>query len=559
MSDIDEILSVTLQVENSGVAREPFGLAMIVSHNAAYSERIRYYGSDSDVAVDFADPTGPEALAAATLFSQNPHPARVAIGRATLAVTMKYALSPQQVAANHVYAISVAGQGVTPTDISYKTGTSKSLALGGLITHMNTVVESTDTYPTPTLQFVHGAVAEAGTITDVAGVVTVTFDTTVSLPSDIEALLATATSIRIRSANSLSNTALTTAADEFTATPLAVATATNDEITSNLVVLLNAVVGKNFTATQQGSSGSHTIQVLGNATGNWFSIAVADPLSLKNALTHTGDPTADLTAIELASAADDWYTIITLYNSQTYVLATAAYAEANGKTYFPAVPETEVLNATTTGNADTLDKLNGHGYTRTLGQYHPVPAEFEDAALVGRVLSLNPGLWTAAYKSLVGPVPVLISGTQKTNLKAKRANYYTIRKGRSMTLYGTVGSTVYGFIDTVVGLDFFVDDIQSSALGVFVGEDKVGYDDADIAQITTAIYGAISRAYGDDHKIISKGTPGSLTDPIPSFTFPKVADIDPSQRALRNIPDGVLVCRLLGAAQSAAMRLVVTF
>lgn len=557
MSEIDEIISVTVQVEDTGVAREGFGLAMVLSHNATFPERIRYYDDQAGVLGDWASDS-PEAVQTGILFSQQPHPPQVAIGRATTSITMKYALAAQEVAANHVYSLDVAGQGVTPTNVLYKTGTSFSLDLSTKTTHLNTVVEAISQTIAPSLVISGGAGTKAGTISESGTTTTITLDTTVSQVSDLEALFASSTLMRVRSPGTQANT-FVTGSDAFTITPLAVATVSNDEIMSNLNAKLNAVAGKNYTSSLQGAAGSQTIQVLGTAPGNYFSVSVEDALSLKNAMTHTGDPSADLAAIDLASTANPFYALLTIYNAQAYVLAAAAYCEANDKIYICDVPETDVLNATSTGNADTMDKLKGHGYTRTLGNYHPVPNEALSSALTGRLIALNPGLWTAAFKSLIGPSPIAINATQRTNLKAKRCNYYTTRKGRAVTLYGMVGSTVYGFLDTVVGLDYFLDDVQSSAFGVFAGTDKVAYDDADIAQIASAIRGAISRAMGDDHKIISRGTPGNLTDPIPSIEFPAVADIDPSIRSLREVPDGVLTCRLLGAAQSVAMRAVITF
>lgn len=557
MSDLDTIVNVQVQITNTGVAKAGFGLDMVLSHNATFPERIRYYNQYADaVPTDFAADS-PEGLAIAAILAQDTHPTQVAVGRATLSVTMRYAMAVLAVTAARTYGINVVGQGVTATATSYKTGTSKSLDLATKTTHVNTVVEAVNNAITPTLQFVADAVAKPGTITDVAGVVTVHYDPTVSQVSDVEALIATATSIRIRTPSTAPTTILTTPADVFAVTPLAVAAVTNDEIASNVRAMLNAVVGKNYLATLTGAAGAQTVVITGSAPGNWFSLEVTDVTALSNKMTHTGDPTADLAAIALV-ADPAFYCVHTLYNSSSYVTNTGTWCEANGKEYIVDVPETDAIS-TGAGNGDTLDLLFQTGNKRTLYNYYPSPAKMMSAALAGRLLSLNPGRWSAAFKSLNGPSKVSLTATQMNNLIARRANTYVRRGNRNVTLFGTVANTSYGFLDVVTGLDFLIDDIQTSVFGVLAGIDKVSYTDEDIELIAAAIRGCIARATSDEHKILSRGTPGSATDPVPTIVFPAVADIDPATRATRQLPNGVLVGRLQGAVHSVAMRLVITF
>src|SRR6202042_601716 len=111
--------------------------------------------------------------------------------------------------------------------------------------------------------------------------------------------------------------------------------------------------GKNYLAALTGSPGSQTWTVTGSAAGNWFALEVTDVTALSSGMTHTGDPTADLTAIQLA-ADPSFYGLVTIYNSSAYVLAAAAWAEANGITYNADVPDTAAIQ-TASGNGDTLD------------------------------------------------------------------------------------------------------------------------------------------------------------------------------------------------------------
>lgn len=104
---IEEIVSVSIGSDSVGVQRAGFGVALILSANAAFSERIRYYTSIAGVAVDFATTT-PEYLMATALFSQSVKPTRIAIGRCANKPTQKYSIIPT-VANAHVYTVSVNG------------------------------------------------------------------------------------------------------------------------------------------------------------------------------------------------------------------------------------------------------------------------------------------------------------------------------------------------------------------------------------------------------------------------------------------------------------------
>ena len=546
MSKLDSIVKFTINLNSPGVPREGFGIPLILSHSAPFGPLTKLYGQYSDAVPGDFTADSPEALSIASALDQSPHPTGVLVGKASTSVTLIYALAAAAVTANRQYAVNVIGKGVTETECSYTTGTSKSLDLSTKTTHMNTVVEATGTFPTPTLQFVADAVSEAGTITDVSGVVTVHFDPTVTLPTDVEALLATATSIRIRSHNTLSNTALTTPADVFAATPLAVATVSNDEIVSNLVVLLNAVVDKNYTATLTGAAGSQTILVTASAPNNWFALQMLDPTSLSTKMTHA-DPGigADLAAI--LKQNNTWYELHILFPSKLYAMGAAAFVEANGKIMLFDVPDTDALS-TDIGNGDTLDVWFGHGYKRSFGQYHSIPGEMMSIGLAGGLLPLNPGSWTAAFKEISGSTPDNLDDDQIAHLEERRANYYTTI-GLPTTLNGTVANADWGYLDIVVASDWFTNLVQTNTFGVLRGKPKIGMTDQDISLLKGAAQSAVNQAISDDFKVLAPGTPGSSTDPVPVVFFPKVQDIPAATRALRKIPNATITGRFQGAVQ----------
>jgi hypothetical protein len=419
---LSDHVSLVITQDSAGVARAGFGVPLILSANAAFAERIRYYNSLLDVAADFADTSSPEYLAARAMFSQSPRPARIAIGRAANKPTQVFTLSVSSVQNLHTYQILVKGEGVT--------------------------------------------------------------ETTASFTSD--------------------------------------ASATDAEIVAGLVSALNAVTGNNYVA----AGAASPFTVTADAAGDWFSLQVMNPADLEIAQTHA-DPgiTADLNAIELENA--DWYGFTTLYNSNAYVLAAAAWAEssASRKVYVLDVNETDAIT-TAAGNSDTLDDLGTLEYARTMGAYHPSPADFMAAAWLGKCLPLEPGSETWKFKTLAGVNPVTLTGTHRTNLLARNANSYQTVAGVNITWEGTTSDG--NFLDVVRGLDWLEDDMSKSVFEALAGASKIPYTDTGVAVITGKIRASLRRAV--NRQILAE-------DPEPVVTAPKVADVAPVDKAARLLPD----------------------
>lgn len=545
MSDLDEIINVTFAVDSSGITKQNFFVPMIVSHTASFPERIRFYSSLAAVVNDtLACPatTSPEYISASNEFSQTPRPALIAIGRAATAITLAYKVAPRSSAAGSVYSIDVAGTGITSSRATYTPGAD---LVGSLLPRVSNVLT----------QAAHGFTTGDGPVQLSNSGGALPTGLVVNTNYWLINVTASTFSFATSKANALALTAVALSGDGSGVQTII--RAQNDVIASYLVQQLNAVVGKNYTAVTAGSLGSLYVTATANTANAWFAFGTVDATLLDTALTNAGDPTADLVAILAASA--QWYQVITNYNSPSYALAVSAWVEANQRTYIVDFNDTTDLNTTSTGSSGTGDTINAAGRTRTIWQYHARPQDCLSAALSGRIVALNPGSWTAAFKTLSGPIPNVISDTQRINLKARRGNYYTSRASRAVTLYGMVGSTSYKFFDIVVGLDFIYNDIQTRVFGALAGNDKLGFDDGDIDQIAGAIRGGITTWKSDAYRIISAGTADSTSDPIPTISFPTVANIDATNRSNRNLPNGVLVFRLLGAVQSVAVRAVITF
>ncbi len=115
------------------------------------------------------------------------------------------------------------------------------LDLHSLTTNVDTVIRAVTPGATPSVVFTAGASLQAGTITELNNVVTITFKNGVSTVTDIEALIAQSTLIEVFTAGTGANV-LATTDDDFTSTPLALATSTFS------LVVEKSLDGTNWTA-----------------------------------------------------------------------------------------------------------------------------------------------------------------------------------------------------------------------------------------------------------------------------------------------------------------------
>lgn len=78
---LQDIVNVQITRQTTAVSRVGFGTVLVLTHEANFSERIRFYSSIDSVDDDLVGGTNAEAYAAASkLFGQSPRPTQIAIG-----------------------------------------------------------------------------------------------------------------------------------------------------------------------------------------------------------------------------------------------------------------------------------------------------------------------------------------------------------------------------------------------------------------------------------------------------------------------------------------------
>lgn len=250
-----------------------------------------------------------------------------------------------------------------------------------------------------------------------------------------------------------------------------------------------------------------------------------------------------LNAIQLES--DAWYgfTIIpvggTTALETTELLQAAAWTESQTNKIF--VAETHdanvILSSSTTDAASQLMALK---CKRTLAFYRSgsLSSQYAAAALLGKCLPYAPGSATWCYKSLSGVSTDALTVGQKTIAHNKRANTYCSISGVDVFETGIVGNG--DFIDNVEGVDWLIQDIQSSVFGTLASSAKVSYDDGGITAMGGLVKASMKRG----------AARGIIEGSSISVTWPDYSDIPVADRQARNLPDIKFGATYQGAIQT---------
>lgn len=239
---------------------------------------------------------------------------------------------------------------------------------------------------------------------------------------------------------------------------------------------------------------------------------------------------------------DDWYCALCVYNSHAIIDRIAAAIEPLTKIFIASSSDSACYDSGST--TDVAYGLHASSYLRTGLIWHQYPMEFAAAAWASGRLAQDPGAEIWAFKTLSGPTVSVLSESRKTALENKGANYYANFAGRNITMKGTAAYGLGYFLDATRDKDWVAMRMQEDVFVVFASNLKVPKTDAGIAMVTNAMNGLLQ--YGVTKGVISAGTPGDVNDPEPLAWGPKIADINATDLANRNLPDLYYRCRITG-------------
>ena len=130
---LKDLVTSTITAETRTPTEEGFGTILIAGYHTKYVDRVRSYTNLAGLVSDGFATTDPLYKAAAVVFSQNPRPPAVKIGRRATAPSQSIRLTPTVTTEGFVYRITVNGTPLTYTVLAAATTTTIATALAALI------------------------------------------------------------------------------------------------------------------------------------------------------------------------------------------------------------------------------------------------------------------------------------------------------------------------------------------------------------------------------------------------------------------------------------------
>jgi len=241
----------------------------------------------------------------------------------------------------------------------------------------------------------------------------------------------------------------------------------------------------------------------------------------------------DLTAIQLID--DDWYGVAIQYASKANTDNVAAWTETQNKIFICQTPNAlELTSGGTQGHA-----LAGQSYDNTGIIFNADTEDYISAGLLGKLLPQDPGSYTAKFKTVAGSTADTLNDTEIGYLDGDNMNHYDSVAGISMIREGVMSSGQ--FIDVTVFIHWLSARMKERIFTAISNLPKLPYTNDGLA-----VLGAEMRA------VLAIGVAvGGLAAGTVSVFVPKVEDIDPAERAARNVVGLTFSGRLAGAAHSA--------
>ena len=140
---------------------------------------------------------------------------------------------------------------------------------------------------------------------------------------------------------------------------------------------------------------------------------------------------------------------------------------------------------------DIGSKIKDSGDFRTFAFYSDKPEEYPDVAALAFVLHVNynqeNSTITMKFKDLIGITPAAIDSSDLTALQNKRYNVLTRVGNNARTFRDGVQANEDWFIDDLVNLDNYKEQLQTEVFNVFLREKKVPYTPDGVGLIFAAI------------------------------------------------------------------------
>lgn len=327
-------------------------------------------------------------------------------------------------------------------------------------------------------------------------------------------------------------------------------TVTGSETTSTIseaieaVILLLSVTG--VTADHSGTNAYLTLTATAGLLFDLKNLPRLDKLKISDV---TADPgiVADVAEIQDVDPKA-YYAVLIDSNSSAEIHAFQADIETQIRSFWWSSIDSDVVdNSSTTDIAYTSKAA---AYFRSPGIFYSRSIlDYPAAALLGAIIGMHPGSYTANNKTLVGVSPDLLTSGMRTVCRTKRIAYYDQIADINMLLNSRIADG--NWFDVLILRDYLEAGLQNAVATAIVGQSKLPYTDVEgMITIQSAMLAVLNA------EITRPGLPrGLASDPAPSVIVPRVADIPAADRANREVPVDMIRWRatLSGAIHKAAI------
>jgi hypothetical protein len=240
---------------------------------------------------------------------------------------------------------------------------------------------------------------------------------------------------------------------------------------------------------------------------------------------------------------DQFYAVVITSTATPDILSIAAAVETDSK-IFAVVSSDPDIKSDIPNNV--LDQLYDLGYNRTFLMFVDDNDNWVNAAWLGRMLPLQPGSATWAYKDLVGVSDrSILNSVERNNVKQKNGNYYTNLAGANVTFIGVMVSGEY--IDVIHGLDWLEAFIQENIAQLLISAPKIPYNNNGIGLIENSLRASLQEA-------VNRG----IINQDFIITVPDILTVSPANKADRLLSDVKFIATLTGAIQNIVINGSVT-
>lgn len=588
---ISRLISGTVNLSPNAAQAQNLNTELILGSSPVIdvASRMRAYTGLTGVAGDFGT-TAPEYIAAAAWFGQLPQPASVLIGRwaqtatsaqlfgASLSVAAQLMTAWNAITAP-AFSVTINGTPYTISPASFGTASN----LNGIAALIQTalaaaVAGSTCVWNSSFAQFqitdgVTGATSSLSLLSAPTAFGSVTYSVNPVAASTVTiggtavtyvAALTTGNQILIGSTLAATLANAVTFLNQSSDTNLSKAVYSVNQAGTALQIVYKTAGTSGNAFTLAASVGTVSGATLLGGTGTDISAMMGMTVASSGAYVANG--VAAESAVAAAAIFDNmfgqqWYALTVCGAADSDHLALAAFCEATTNKHLYGVTTQEAGVLVSAVTTDIAAQLQALGYNKTVTQYSSNSA-YAVNSLLGRQLTVdytgNNTVITLMFKQEPGVQAENLNATQIAALEASNCNVY-VAYNNNTTIIEPAKVCSGQFIDTIVGMDAFVIDVQTALFNrLYTSTTKIPQTDPGMHILATDIEG-ICQQYVNNGLFApgtwTTGGFGTLNqgDFLPKGFYvyqPPVASQSASDRAARKSVPFQIAAKLAGAVHS---------